>query len=1759
MYKLYWTNLIKTINPIAAQEVSLDNALVAPENRVRIGKYNIRIDPTKTPKESTYQVVLDALALTTCYPAFLITAKICHRLPNQEFVVPPSSDEDIVSFIKELRYSGDIDSVSKVYTYHMHQPWRTFAAVINKCLFGKTTVLDKIRLSRAQILKIQNSTAYKTYLAFATGATTPKKVRKFKKSASPSKKKTLVAIDELAEKPAKKPAARRQSAGVQIRDTPGVSVSKKKASAKAERSKGIELLSEVALLEEARLKKAIKRSKQTESDNNKGDDLNKIDNEEEDVHTPKDYIPTDDENVDDEEYDRINKKLYDDMNVELKDVETADEGKSDEEMTHYEKVDAEHENINQEVAGDQVKDDAQAIVTTTLATQKTEVPLESSSILSDYATKFLNFDNIPPADTKITLMMDIKVHHEDLSSQTSSLFIVPVLVIPESPTTQATTIPPPIPPFILFQQQSTPIPTPTITEATISTINALDSTTLTAIHQRLSDLENKFKTLRNVDHSSAIRATIKSKVPTVVKEYLGTSLDDTLHKHKALYHALMESILDDEDAMDQCVADKLKKRKSDDADRDECPPAGPDQRLEVKTTEDIISIGSFIIMEFLVLNQYSTGTSKGTIKSQPKSTGKSYQAEEIVFKTADTQVSQNIGEDTSNTDELPVVNAIPKDWFMKPERPLTLDPEWNACKTVDNKPTKKWLSDLAKAEKYSKTFNDLMSTSIDFTAFAMNRLEISDLTQDILVGPAYKILKGTFMSYVKLEYNMEEYYKALNNQLDWNNLEGDRYPFDLSKPRPLIELRNRQIVPTDYFFNNDLAYLQGGSTGRTYTTSLTKTKAAKYDLQGIEDMLPNLWSLVKVAYDKHALLGTSHWRSKRQTFYGYARNKVSKHDVYSTKIILAVINVKVNDMLLLIVQNRLFNLKGEDIVHLAAALRMFTRRIVIQKRVEYLQLGVESYQKKLNISRTLTHRAGITNLAPYTTYSNPQGFIYLDKLERNILMCFYELYKFSDGTLISVQDKLKDMANNLEMGYTSVMPRSRWSNLEKKRYRCSFPRSSQNRRDLPRDIPLDRIEVYRYDTKGVKVRKGIMQTKTKLTLEQTQQGVSDEVLIHIKMDGGTWFQQESKIHSHMLILDRHIDEVLKLKNFKKDNYTSFQNQEKYEHVSPKVTSIQDGKSLKDDDKRQYLADDLKKLKDHMQVKHKGTSSSLKIPGLFQGYETSEEESVERPKERDLHRFVDHPQLQQGNIMNEFAPHRLPQPRGNINGWLTENEEEVERDEVDSDLESTASSKPGWEKTTEDDHDRASRGSTTVKGGIYNYGGQHNYTCATTHVDLQKMAPNRQSGPSSSNNNENPNITTVIAQQLQAIITQVANNTNNANNGNNSGGNGNDRNNRCSFKTFQSFNPKEYDGKGGAIALTRWIEKMENVIDNSGCAKNQKVRYATSSLVNKALTWWNTQCQARGRVAAIAMSWNDFKALMVEEFCPTRLAPEIRGMLRATQPTTILNAILRAGILTDEAVSCGTLTKGSDKRKGVEEPSKTGGSWKDNKKAKMGTGFVASAPPRNETVGYNPRCSKCYTHHPENRMCRLCFNCQKQGHFAKDCRALNRQVALVNAVRMNNNPRVCHECGSPDHFRNTCPKLNQAPRQTGNQLAIEGSRNNRSNGNQVRGRAYNVNVNAMEAVQDPNVVTGTFSLNDHFVTVLFNSGANFSFVSTKFAPLLNVKPSIVNPGYVIEVADGKKVEVDRIIRDCKLELGGSLFSINLIPLGHGSFDVIVGMD
>ncbi|GJW96035.1 putative reverse transcriptase domain-containing protein [Tanacetum coccineum] len=274
--------------------------------------------------------------------------------------------------------------------------------------------------------------------------------------------------------------------------------------------------------------------------------------------------------------------------------------------------------------------------------------------------------------------------------------------------------------------------------------------------------------------------------------------------------------------------------------------------------------------------------------------------------------------------------------------------------------------------------------------------------------------------------------------------------------------------------------------------------------------------------------------------------------------------------------------------------------------------------------------------------------------------------------------------------------------------------------------------------------------------------------------------------------------------------------------------------------------------------------------------------------------------------------------------------------------------------------------------------------------------------------------------------------------------------RCSWLVT----PRDYDGKGGAIVLTWWIEKMESVMDNSGFADNQKVKYATSSFINKALTWWNTQVPTKGRKAAVRMTWEEFKALLVEEFFPSN---EMEKLENEFWNHTMVGA---------------NHTPYTDRFHGL---------------AKLVPHLVT----------------------PELK------------HIGSDI--LTAGILMDEVVR----------CGT----------------------LSKGNRNTRNHRNQARGRAFN--VNAVGALQDPKVVTCTFCLNYHFATVLFDSRADFSFISTKFGSLLNVKPSIVKPGYVIEVVDGKNVEVDRIIRGCKLELKKSLFTIDLIPLGYGSLDVIVG--
>ncbi|GJY47531.1 hypothetical protein Tco_0436594 [Tanacetum coccineum] len=261
-------------------------------------------------------------------------------------------------------------------------------------------------------------------------------------------------------------------------------------------------------------------------------------------------------------------------------------------------------------------------------------------------------------------------------------------------------------------------------------------------------------------------------------------------------------------------------------------------------------------------------------------------------------------------------------------------------------------------------------------------------------------MKGSYKSLVELEYFLEEVYKATTDQLHWNNPEGQLYPHDLRKPLPLIpNSRGRRVIPFDQFINNDLAYLSGGVSSRTYETLVTKIKAADYGhIKWIENLVPN-----------------SMWF-----------NMESARDVYSRNRIIAIKKLAIFEwhnykhlewITVRRDEDKLTNLNIEERLALGVSLRMFTRSIVIKRRVEDLQLGIESYQKKLNLTKPDMYKSDLKRKTTYTAYSNPRGFIYQNQDKKNKLMRIDELHKFSDGTLNNVRFALDDTLKRIRMKY----------------------------------------------------------------------------------------------------------------------------------------------------------------------------------------------------------------------------------------------------------------------------------------------------------------------------------------------------------------------------------------------------------------------------------------------------------------------------------------------------------------------------------------------------------------------------------------------------------------------------------------------------------------------------------------------------------------------------------------------------------------------
>ncbi|GJR41647.1 hypothetical protein Tco_1309750 [Tanacetum coccineum] len=816
------------MSSITTQQTKLDLELVPKENRIDIRKCNGRIPRRLTPREPTFQVVLDAIALTPCYHVFLITTDVLevymHQFWNsmvREFD-PLPSEEDTVCFLRELGHTGEINSINDVVVDQMHQSWRTFVALINRSLSGKTSSLDKLRLSRDQIL---------------LGAVPPKIARKFKK-ASPSKKYSIPvqADEELVQKGKRvKRSAKKSSttpAAVALKRSQMKEVRKKSlrdfhkthlssSGTVVEKPPSVNKITPTVISEGISDKPGVPDVTKDDSNESKseswGNDEDDNNNDQDSSNKDSEHKNESKEQVSDLEQEEESKDddQEEDYNEESNDVNKNDEEsddviKGDKEIVQgegadSEMIDAQQGNENLETTQEQVVEDAHMLIYT--VTKKTEVPVTISSRSSDLAFKFLNFLDIPHTDAEIVSPLDVLVHHEVPRTQEPTFLTILISVITESSHVY-TNIP---------QSSQTFTPLPIITTPnpplTIETINPLstllDFSSVFQFNDRITTLEKEtygWEKPRE-EFMNFLLELLTARIKEQVKDQMPQILPKEVSNFAPPVIEALIKLSRDEVTLEKVEAAKTKTK-----------------------------------MKTLLLDQI-----EGT-KSQLKSSGKYVQSEEPMFEVADLDIPQyqegNLGD---NKDEQRNETTFRLDWFKKPTPPQEpTNPDWHVGKTTQKGPTQKWLMTLAAStptDKSLKDFDELISTLIDFSSYILNGLEIENLTQEILLGPAFRLLKGTRSNFSELEYDFEECYKALLEKLDWENPKGE---YHLNTSSTMISSIYKEEV-----------------LSKDYTNVTTKTKGqAQFDLPGIEDNVL-----------KHM--------------------EQSRGDVYSTKHILAVTHVKV--------------------------------------------------------------------------------------------------------------------------------------------------------------------------------------------------------------------------------------------------------------------------------------------------------------------------------------------------------------------------------------------------------------------------------------------------------------------------------------------------------------------------------------------------------------------------------------------------------------------------------------------------------------------------------------------------------------------------------------------------------------------------------------------------------------------------------------------------------------------------------------------------
>ncbi|GJV79669.1 hypothetical protein Tco_1515539 [Tanacetum coccineum] len=285
---------------------------------------------------------------------------------------------------------------------------------------------------------------------------------------------------------------------------------------------------------------------------------------------------------------------------------------------------------------------------------------------------------------------------------------------------------------------------------------------------------------------------------------------------------------------------------------------------------------------------------------------------------------------------------------------------------------------------------------------------------------------------------MEECHLLLTDQVDLVNPKGHRFVPNMSKPLPFGGPPGQVTIQTQYFFNKDLEYLVSGDKGSRSALSISKLKVAQYLDFRLKELVPSLW-IESVLRSHMPILSVVSLKTYERYGYTFLKEIVLRRADYNEYKISKADFKNLDpddfeDLYLLHLQGHLNYLSGADKVHLFNAVNLWIRNIVIKRRVEDLQLGIESYQMKLNLTQPDWDAPDFLFKEEYTIVSKPRAVIYRDRNDKKKMMRETEVHKFNDGTLNRILDKLDYMVKDFKLfKYNLGMETRIWSKDDRRR------------------------------------------------------------------------------------------------------------------------------------------------------------------------------------------------------------------------------------------------------------------------------------------------------------------------------------------------------------------------------------------------------------------------------------------------------------------------------------------------------------------------------------------------------------------------------------------------------------------------------------------------------------------------------------------------------------------------------------------------------